>query len=99
MEAAFDSGYYLPIQRKLMIKPFFSRQLQDYVVDEMCECGHLKSDHGSLNRRINDRVVRLSRDEGSCCKGKCKCPHFTWERWVTADEAADLVIAARVSVA
>lgn len=70
-----------------MLRPFFSRQLKDFVVDEMCECGHAKSEHGSSSTNMDGQIVRLSRDEGSCCSGQCACPRFTWARYITETEA------------
>ena len=71
------------------MKVFYSHQCGDYVVDAMCECGHLKREHGSMSTRVGQgkkgRILRRP-NEGSCCKGKCPCPRFTWDRWVTATE-------------
>jgi len=68
---------------------FFSKALNDFVVGEMCKCGHLHRDHGSQLKKISDqKTLRLAHD-GSCCVGKCACKHFRWARWVTATEFAD----------
>ena len=68
------------------MKPlFYSRQLQDYVIDEMCRCGHLKSTHGSLLHRIKKSMLRES-NEGSCCSNHCECLQFTFVRFVTVEE-------------
>lgn len=66
---------------------FYSERLGDFVVDEMCECGHLKSDHGSLNVRLDESIVREPND-GSCCAGSCHCEKFTFARFVTLEEVA-----------
>ncbi len=78
-----------------MMKPFFSRQLQSFVVDEMCECGHSKSEHGSKLRKLpGNRFIRLV-EEGNCCNMICSCSQFTWKGWVIADKAANLIIKKR----
>jgi hypothetical protein len=70
----------------MMGTAFYSRQLGDVVVDEMCVCGHLKRDHGSVLKKIDsEKSLRLPH-EGNCCDGECECPHFVWDRWVTASE-------------
>lgn len=68
------------------MKPlFFSQILQDYVVDEMCSCGHLKSQHGSLTARSARGILRQPHD-GGCCHGICDCKRFTFVRYVTIEE-------------
>lgn len=77
--------------------PFYSETHQDFIVAEMCECGHLQKDHGSLNIRLHDtdgRIVRLPND-GGCCNGHCGCDHYRWARWVTSDEYASMIVAQR----
>ena len=65
---------------------FYSIQLNDFVVDAICECGHLKTDHGSKLLKIaNNKSVRFNND-GNCCDGQCCCEKFTWQRWATAKE-------------
>lgn len=73
------------------MKMFFSRQLNDYVVDEMCVCGHLKSLHGSLLHKFSNSMIREHSD-GNCCSGRCNCPQYTFERFVAAEEAAQLLV-------
>jgi len=73
---------------------FFSRQHNDYVVDEMCACGHLKSEHGSLLHKLKNKMLREHSD-GNCCAGHCECTQFTFARFVTAKEAAKLTISKR----
>jgi hypothetical protein len=77
---------------------FFSRKHQNFIVDSMCKCGHLESEHGSLNQTImpGKRIVRQP-GHGNCCADSCPCPRFTWVRHVTVDEKADMVIAARAA--
>ena len=40
------------------------------VKDEVCTCGHLKSQHAGLN------------GHGICTEEGCECAQFTWEKWV-----------------
>jgi hypothetical protein len=50
----------------------YPRRINDRVVtDEMCECGHLLSDHG-------DTPVEYC--HGAC--GDCGCMQFRWERFI-----------------
>jgi len=73
------------------MKAFFSRQLDAFVVNEMCECGHLKTDHGSKLHRRQTTMIREP-NGGNCCSSDCACDRFTFARFVTADEAARLVL-------
>lgn len=63
-------------------KIFYSRELGDFVVDSLCECGHLERDHGS---HLISGKIRVH-DGGSCCVKQCECLKFTWYRWVTIKE-------------
>ena len=74
------------------MKAFYSRQLQDYVIDEMCECGHKKSEHGSMLHKMRRKFHRES-NGGSCCSGPCKCKRFTFARFITVEELAQLAVA------
>jgi hypothetical protein len=76
------------------MKAFFSHQINDYVVDEMCVCGHLKSHHGSLLHKLKAVMVRDPSD-GSCCSGHCDCTQYAFLRFVAVDEAARIVIEQR----
>lgn len=40
--------------------------------DEMCTCGHLRSEHG------NRRAI----GHGACMKIGCSCAQFTWKAFV-----------------
>lgn len=40
------------------------------IKDEVCTCGHLKSEHTGLN------------GHGACTVEKCGCIQFTWASWV-----------------
>lgn len=76
-----------------MKKPYFDHVQNDYVMDEMCQCGHLKSDHGSLTvklRQSQGRSYRLP-DDGSCCAPGCGCKKFRWARFVFTDEYAKII--------
>ena len=73
-----------------MTVQFFSNQLGGVVVDEMCHCAHLKSEHGSRTLSLgNDQMLRQGH-EGSCCAGICACSGFQWARFVTKEEAAQV---------
>jgi hypothetical protein len=65
---------------------FYSREHGDWIVEEMCECGHLKREHGSnLLPLGNGRKLRVP-NGGNCCANSCDCPRFTWDRFVTISE-------------
>jgi len=66
------------------MSPFFSEKLGDFVVNSVCGCGHLETEHGSL--LVGG--IKVENHGGSCCKGRCGCEKFTWERWATTEEAA-----------
>lgn len=76
-------------------KGIFIRRSGEVVVDSMCKCGHLESEHGSKSTRLPDGALLREEGHGNCCKGKCACARFTWERFVTLDERADKIIADR----
>jgi hypothetical protein len=69
-----------------MKKVFYSRELGDYVVDERCECGHPKREHGSVLKKLPENKLLRVPNDGSCCSGQCACTHFRWAGWVTATE-------------
>ena len=48
----------------------------DNVVDENCNCGHLRSDHRDLH-------PVFAKGKGAC--KKCKCERFTWISFVMKD--------------
>lgn len=77
--------------------PFYHARLNDWVVDGMCKCGHLHSEHGSLLIPVPgaENSIRIEHD-GSCCEEFCTCEQFTWQRFVTAEEFALLIRAKRV---
>lgn len=73
------------------MKVFYSREVGDFVVDALCECGHLKREHGSLLLPLpHGRMLRLPND-GSCCTRLCVCKRFTWAKWVTATEFEKMI--------
>jgi len=48
------------------------------IVDEKCECGHLKSEHGPSIIQ----GMEIEGGHGEC--QKCQCAQFTWEEFVYA---------------
>jgi hypothetical protein len=64
---------------------FYSRSRGDFVVDEMCRCGHLKSKHGSLIHKTKNAMIRDPSD-GSCCSDHCECGQFTFVEFVTISD-------------
>lgn len=55
----------------------------------LCKCGHLQSDHGSRLVRIEGGTYR-EYHHGSCCD--CACGQFTFHRFVTLTEAAQMLL-------
>ncbi len=45
--------------------------------DEMCICGHLRSEHNDLDYN-NPAAIGKS----NCSKSSCGCPRFTWSSFV-----------------
>jgi len=87
---------HLPSRKADDVKDvFYSEQLGDYVVDELCKCGHLKSEHGSKLTKINEKATLREPHNGSCCTGGCACAQFAFARYVTVEEAAGVVVAKR----
>jgi hypothetical protein len=75
---------------------FFSKALNDFVVDGVCKCGHLERDHGSQMKKLaKGKDIRVS-DGGSCCVGSCSCHHFTWVKWITATEFAETLPSSQI---
>ncbi len=76
-----------------MRTPYYVSQSDDFVMDEMCACGHLKSEHGSRTVKLKasgDRSLRIPND-GSCCNGDCRCPRYRWVRFVYMNEYTDII--------
>jgi hypothetical protein len=69
----------------MSLKIFYSHSLGDFVVDAVCDCGHLERDHGSFLSGKKSNKTRVH-DGGSCCVNKCECMKFTWSRWMTISE-------------
>jgi len=55
---------------------------------ELCKCGHLACDHGSQLTPLPEGRSYREYNQGSCCE--CGCKRFTFERFVTLKEAAEL---------
>lgn len=70
-------------------KMLFSKALDDFIVGSVCECAHLKSDHGSKSTSESDGVIFREEEGGSCCKKGCSCSKFTWYRFITLKETLE----------
>lgn len=62
---------------------FFSAKLNDWVVDSMCVCGKLQSEHSTITMIIGEDIVS-DNNHGVCLE--THCDKFTWKRWVTETE-------------
>jgi len=47
------------------------------VIDEICDCGHKKSEH-------NDAVEGFAKGHGDCTY--CSCRKFTWKKFIYETE-------------
>lgn len=53
------------------------------IIDEMCTCGHLQSDHDSSI--TNDATLAdLTKGHGACAK--CECAKYRWAHFVFESE-------------
>ena len=61
--------------RRKKIRRLYTGVLQDgkQVTDEICSCGHRRSEHADT----------LSLGHGQCLYPSCACQRFTWVCWVT----------------
>ena len=55
--------------------------MQKTIIDELCVCGHKKSEHCSL---YSDRERGFVAKGHGKCK-KCSCPKFTWNAYILDD--------------
>lgn len=57
-------------------KPVAKKDYASRIYDELCQCGHKKSDHaGRLNELgCTVRVIKIM--------GQCPCPRFTWKSFL-----------------
>lgn len=76
----------------------YSQRLGGFGVG-VCRCGHLQSDHSNLPIPLHDQDghVRLEHHQGGCCAGTCSCKRYTFQRWATLDEVADIFITRRTT--
>lgn len=79
-----------------MMKIFFSNALNDYVTDEICTCGHLKSEHGSKLTKISSKKTLRDSHDGNCCCGQCRCSGFKFKRYLTITESAEIKLSKRL---
>jgi hypothetical protein len=75
--------------------PFYSRAKQALVVAERCECGHLKSEHGSKLTRLPNGQMYRQYQHGSCCEDDCPCDQYTFAEYVTEEEAVEHLLQCR----
>lgn len=73
------------------MKPFWSNQLQDIAVDEICTCGHLRSEHGSQSLAMDktEAMLRVA-NEGGCCGEDCSCSKYKFARFVGMHEHVEI---------
>ncbi len=81
---------------------FYSKVLKDFVVDGVCQCGHLEREHGSVLTQPDALGTRFREAHGgNCVSEECSCPKFRWERWITQSEfmqrSAEIQVGALVS--
>lgn len=84
------NGWMIPMKDRN--HPYYCFATEDFVMDEMCCCGHLKSEHGSVLVKMRKSKVSLRIPaDGGCCEGMCGCKKFRWERFVYTDEYAQII--------
>ena len=54
----------------------------------LCKCGHLQSDHSSLTVKMGDATYR-EYHSGGCVE--CACKQFTFHRFVSLEDAAEIL--------
>lgn len=66
------------------------RKLKDlgFVVAQ-CKCGHLQGEHSSLLIPLGDGKSYREYHAGGCVE--CSCKQFTFHRFVTLEEAAEIM--------
>jgi hypothetical protein len=57
----------------------------------LCKCGHLQSDHGSRLVQMEGGTYR-EYHHGGCCCCDCACKQFTFHRFVSLKEAAQMLL-------
>lgn len=74
----------------MLVKPI--RRLSGFGVG-LCKCGHLEGDHSNLRIPFDaqDGKAWLDHNQGGCCAGQCKCKQFTFVRWATLEEVAEML--------
>lgn len=86
--------------RRAVMKVFWSKILNDLVVGEKCECGHLKNSHKiKIKKIIRCKLGEFSKKNSSihCCnKGKCRenncdCKKYVFSKVITLTEILELV--------
>lgn len=59
----------------------FVKETQKFAIDQLCECGHLHSEHHDRMQnycKLDDSEVVYKNSGG--CKG-CNCQRFRWAEW------------------
>jgi hypothetical protein len=67
--------------------PFYSKARKDFVVDALCECGHLHTEHDSIFFHVDEHTIVREYMEGKCCCEDCSCQRFRWSNWVLSKDA------------
>ena len=63
----------------------FIQKYQKWAVDERCQCGHAKGQHGGLEVRVRGRAVH-EQGLGKCGGAGCDCAKFRRSGWVFEGE-------------
>lgn len=59
-----------------MFRPFYSHSKKDWMIDEVCVCGKLQSEHESLVRNIEGTILRLDHEGGTNLCNKYRFDHY-----------------------
>jgi hypothetical protein len=67
-----------------MLRRFIQKH-QKWAIDERCQCGHPRTEHGILMSQIGE-VVMQQDGLGRCQVSDCHCDKFRRHGWVFEDE-------------
>jgi hypothetical protein len=63
----------------------FIQKHKKWAVDERCQCGHAKTQHGGLDIEVRGQAV-YQEGLGKCSPAGCDCAKFRKHGWVFEDE-------------
>jgi hypothetical protein len=55
---------------------------KQWVIGEVCQCGHNKKEHDRIFFPLNNGKTLQEYNEGKCCRDGCLCDRYTWKEWI-----------------